>query len=263
MLRLLSTVIMIGAAGLASQTFAGTELGFRLSVVSNHSGTEQELRAWTYLELGRLKGAQRKEKDPATGKIYQWKGILLSEVVEQALAAIPVEHKALIDLVVLKGTAGRQALISRAFLMKYPILLALSRDGQTLKQQGPIYSVAPWTSNPRIVQEGVPLENLFVPGVTQVELSNYREKFGAYFLKRRTDPAAVRGEKLFFQNCMSCHALGQGPGISELFSLDRNRKFVLSDHLDVKGLPQTGERDKRFLANYLEAYRAERPDSSQ
>jgi hypothetical protein len=237
---------------------------YRLNATLSQAGVEQPLKSWSFDELSRLKTASSRERDPESGKLVNWKGVLLSSVVDAALGGLAAEHKARVDLVILKSETGR-ALIPRAFIVKYPVLLALARDNKwDLGEQGPIYSVIPWTSKgDRIRREDVPVESFFLPRVRTIEFANYRDQYGFLFLKRRTDPAAMRGEKLFIQNCVSCHVgSGRGPAPAALGSGERARQVAMAsdEHPRVRGFVRRfTEQDVRSLVSYLDAYRVENP----
>jgi mono/diheme cytochrome c family protein len=156
-----------------------------------------------------------------------------------------------VDLVIIKSTSGGQVLLPRSVVTKYPVLLAL-QDGKTSL-------VLPWTSKPKIMQEGLPVESYFIGDVSRVELSNYRDRFGSVFLRRRTDPLAMRGEKIFVQNCIGCHAGAQPPSIVDVSGETQSRRLASSGHPQVKGIPKLNDRDRKALVNYLDAYRAENP----
>ncbi len=216
----------------------------------------QQLRTWNGEELSRLKRHSSREKDPATGQVVRWEGILLSELVDEALHSLSPKTRADIDLIRLRNASGEQALIPRAFVVKYPILLAFQRDDRSLGAQSP-YSVIPWTSKSKITQEGVPLERFFLPGVAEVEFLNSVELFAAYRLKRRTDPAAMNGEKIFLRTCVNCHSTGTGPSLSSVSAPEPSRKLASGGHPEVPGGPRIEGKERRFLSAYLDAVRGE------
>ena len=116
------------------------------------------------------------------------------------------------------------------------------------------------------MQEGLPVESYFLSEVSRLELSNYSERYSGLFLKRRTDPLAMRGEKIFVQNCITCHSTGKIPSLTDGADHGAARqKLASGGHPPVKGSPKLNDRDFRALVNYLDAYRAEqvsRPASS-
>ena len=226
---------------------------FTLKAELSRAGTRQELKNWSLAELRTLRQISCQEKDPQSLKICSWKGVSLSALVDGALKDLSAEERAHVDLVILRNEKGDQALIPRAFVVKYSILLATERDKKNLGTLGPLYSVAPWTSNSKIKQEGMFLEALFISNVDHIELTNYKERYSGLYLKRRTDPAAMKGEKLFVQNCLGCHATGTSPS---------GRALASTGHPAVKGLPQLEAKDIRPLASYLDAYRLENPPQS-
>lgn len=227
-------------------------------------GCERDLKVWEMADLSKLQMKSSVEKDPVTGKMVKWDGILLSKLVEDVLKDLALEHRAQIDLIVLRGKAGDKAVIPRALITKYPILLALnSEKNKKLENRGLIYSVMPWTSKPRILGEELPLERYFIPQVNRIELTNYRQLYDPLYLKRRTDPSAMRGEKIFVQNCVGCHseptttvptalmgAMARGAGS------DSNYKVNYA-HPSVQGGPKLSERDIRSIWRYLEEFKEE------
>ncbi len=148
-------------------------------------------------------------------------------------------------------------MLPRALVQKYPIIVATSRDGLPLGALGPAMTILPWTTRPTLKGEGAPLENLFVAGLESIELANYREVYGRLFLRRRTDPSAMRGEKLFVQNCLTCHTSGKGPAVDEIAQHSRSKRLSDSGHPTVKGGPVLSSRDRRALQSYLDAFLGE------
>lgn len=41
--------------------------------------------------------------------------------------------------------------------------------------------------------------------VKEIRLTSYGERFPQFILKKRTEPTAIKGEKLFLRNCIACH----------------------------------------------------------
>ncbi len=254
-----SLLLLLGLGGLSA--LGGGAAVASESLLSTRYKTPESLQAmdlksWSLGELQKLKQGTSRERDPITGEIVRWKGVLLSDVVEQALKDLPAKVRADIDLLVLKSTSGGQALIPRAFVVKYPILLAFSREEKPLGDRTP-YSVMPWTSKNKIQGEGAPLEAFFLPQVTQIEFTNSKDRFSRFQLKRRTDPAAMRGEKYFVQNCVSCHDTGHAPSISDLSVETKTRSLASVGHPAVKGSPKLDASSKRYLSAYLDAFRSE------
>ncbi len=218
-----------------------------------NGGKLQELKYWTLETLSHWKQSSNQEQEPGTRKRVHWQGVLLSEFMDHALEGLTADQKAQIDLVILKDQKGIRALIPRFFIVKYPILLALKKNRQELGLEGPLYSRVSGLLHSKVHQENLPVEFFSVPGLVEVEFSNYREKLGDIFLKRRTDPAAVRGEKIFVQNCASCHAVGHGPSLAEISRLNGGqggRILASMSHPEIKGSPQLSPRDWRSLESY-------------
>lgn len=259
-LGVLLLLITIGISGVfAGET--GTQGPF-LTALTHVEKKSETVKSWSMEQVKSLKKASSHERDPKTGQVVRWDGVLLSTVVDSAMEGMPAEKKALIDLIILKNASGAQALIPRAFVVKYPILLAMKRAQSDLGPLGPLYSVVPWTSKAKIMKESVPLEHFFIPGIHQIQLTNYRELYSQVYLKRRGDPAAIRGEKLFVQNCISCHAAGQGPGVQQISSTRAVASSGLR-HPKISSSLNLTEKDWRFLESYVAAHRSEsNPDGA-
>ena len=234
-----------------------------IEVTWSATGEARTLRSWNQGDLKALKPQARSEKDPRSGQSVLWKGVLLQEIVDKSMEALPLEMRAQVDLLVLTGRGGAQTVMPRSVVVKYPVLIAWEKGAQPMDQ---VQTVAPWTTRPRILQEGLPVESYFVPELERVELTNFRERYQGLFLRRRTDPVAMRGEKLFVQNCVGCHAsqLGSGLTISALTQETRARTLASQGHPPVRGgVPRLNPADRRYLVSYLAAYRGESQSSGQ
>jgi len=219
-----------------------------VTVVWTATQASQAPTVFSSADLTHIKRLSSSETDPETGKSVHWDGISLGDLIDRTMKSISNEKKAQIDLVVLKTADGAEALVPRSFIVKYPMMLANRKDHKALTG---FESVAPWTSQSKVKAEGLPLETYFLKGITQVELGNYRERYGSVYLKSRKEPTALRGEKIFIQNCLSCHNGAKGEkGITEA------RRYM-DQHPTVAGAPKLDERDRRSLKTYLETYQAE------
>ncbi|MBL7714688.1 MAG: cytochrome c [Bdellovibrionales bacterium] len=229
------------------------------------------LKTWAIAELKGMKQVTRSEKDPQDGKMVAWKGVLFSSLIDEVLKSLPAEVKAQIDLVVFRGKGGTQALVPRAFTVKYPVLMALGASGKEggFNDLGPVYSVIPWTTVGKIKSEEAPVQSFFIPGVSEIQFSNYRKVFGKFFLAKRTDPAAMRGEKLFVQNCISCHGAAQMAGqavklagsdkkippLDLIYDPARMDRLVKQGHPAAPGVVTLKEKESKALVSYMDAHR--------
>ena len=182
---------------------------------------------------------------PSAGR--RW---VLPALLEQSMASLTPEARAQVDLVIVRGESGRQAWIPRAFLSKVQMRL----------EKGPGASGSRFrTVMPASVRtpEELPWGTYEIDGVTRVELTSYQAQWGSHLLKRRTDPAALRGEKLFVQNCMSCHSTGvtQWKTVGTRFSEGLPR--ALSQHPMRDGLRKLDDRSSRALISYWNAWLSE------
>ncbi len=201
------------------------------------------------------------EKDPVAvdGKENsRFQGLSLSLLIEEATKTFTATDRSDTDLVVLKSRAGREVLMPKAFLVKYPqIQIAFKKDGQSLGAVSPRL-VLPATTDSKIKKENMLLEPMFVSELGSVTLSSYERRYGAFFLKRRTDPAAMRGEKLFLQNCVTCHTQ-PAVAMAALTSSEKVQKVAQGEHPNVPGnhgFSQIFDKKAiRSLVSYLEAFR--------
>lgn len=250
-----SFIFLLIMTGSVSTGYAYASIQPLKAMLMEASGTAQELQSWTLGDLEKVAKNSSNEKDPESGKLLRYKGVSLIQLVDQALAKITPERRAQIDLVILKG-ASDQALIPRSFIVKYSMLVAFQADGKELGADKGPYTVVPWTSKPQLLNEYLPVESYFIPQLKEIQFANYKDRYGQFYLKRRTDPAAMRGEKLFVQNCLACHAAGRGP------SLEKTRTVANEVHTGqrpTKGMPKFSEKERRYLGNYFDAFFGENP----
>lgn len=198
-----------------------------------------------------------------------WTGVLLAELIQKGLSQLPAEKKATVDLVGLTSKGGQQVLIPRYVIVKYPVALVYQKNRQPIPESdgGPFQLFIPSAAAKKITQEGLPVERFALSQVHQIEPSNYQDRFGTFFLKRRTDPSAMRGEKLFVQSCLSCHFHGISypahPARAPQQAWARNREVSSQrKHPSASGVPNFSERDWRALASYFDAYQSENPQVS-
>jgi hypothetical protein len=242
----LSGALLVGSVSAADASSSPT-----ISVVWQRSGGqgEQVLKAFGSGDLKGIKSGRLREKGPGSDRVLEWKGPLLGSLLDEAMKPLNAEAKSQIDLIVLKGGKGEQAWIPRAFLTRYPMLLA----------EPTLDSVVPTTSWAKIQTEDLPHGTYWVRGVQRVELTNYREQFGRFYLKRRTDPAAMRGEKVFVQNCLACHSGGAKPAASWQ---GESLVDLLKKHPRKTGFQEVNARTEKALASYWTAYRSEQGESA-
>ncbi|MCM2323444.1 MAG: cytochrome c [Oligoflexia bacterium] len=245
------TAVLLPLLFFAVSSFGQATESQALEVSWTSSIGTQSLRSWTPAELKTFRLSQAQEKDK-TGKTLKWEGILLSRLVDAALEKLTVEQKAQVDLLVLKNGEGGQAIIPRHVVEKYPLLVAHRKSGKELDSAT---VVVPVSTAPKIQDEGLPLGTYGLAGLSHVELTSYPLRYSSLFLKRRTDPAAIRGEKMFVRNCIACHSGGP----TSLSSNTEARSLASAGHSRIGDVPQLSERDVRALVSYLEAYRVENP----
>ncbi|MBY0470742.1 c-type cytochrome [bacterium] len=262
-LGLLSLIAVAGSLSCSSSKGGEYTVSAYFSNNPESSDTKDLLvKKWTLPELKAMKQVTTHEKNPLTGGVAKWVGVPLASLIEEAFKEIPAEKRAQVDLIILKNDEGKQALVPLFFSNRYPILIALHKDRMGLPpNMGPVYSVVPWTSKPKVLGESVPLESYFLSKISKIELTNYQVRYGHLFLKRMTDPAAVRGQKLFVQSCVTCHATGRGPTVEVVAGLteDQQRKMLESGtHPGNQSGIKLSPKDLRALMSYLKAYQQEK-----
>lgn len=256
--RILRVGVLAGMAGVAA---GNVDAALQIAWESPTAAAPTVLRNFTLEELGQKKSSLLTEVDPlnkASKETAKFLGPSLSALVEETTKSLTAADRSTTDLVVLKTKSGKEALMPKAFLQKYPsIQLALKKNGQSLGLEAPRV-VLPTTSNSKIKSESILLEPLFVSELTEITLSSYEKRYGAFFLRRRTDPAAMRGEKLFLQNCVSCHTQ-PGVAMNSLASTEKVEKIAKGQHPDVPGVHDFksifDKKATRSLVSYLEAFK--------
>jgi hypothetical protein len=241
-------------ASLLALLVQGESARAALRVVLQTGLSEILLGEFNLTELPKSAKKTSSEKDPQTGDLVKWEGYLLSALVDHALEKLTVEQRASVDLVVLQGRDGKKAAIPRVIVATNPMILALKRGGKELAERGPVYSVVPWTSQSKLSKEPLPLERYFIPGVERIELTSSRSVYGMYLLTKRSDPRAVKGERLFVQACMGCHDRVSADSKKRGYPLTLSKGV---QHKEVAGLPSFSASDHRALETYFKALSAE------
>jgi hypothetical protein len=233
----------ISLAGISLVTTAGASEPVQMTWTA--ATPSQTLQAWTDESLHSLRNVSVHEKDLASGQTVSGRGILFSTLIEKTLEPLGPTQKAQVDLVVLKSKSGATVQLPRWLITKYPVAL-LDSESKGLQL------VLPVTSKPKIKDEGLPLESYALSGIVGIELSSYQQNYSSYFLKNRMDPLAVRGEKLFVQNCTSCHTGKTMERTPATAAATRHPEITASP-----GNLKLNSRDLRALTSYLSAYRSE------
>jgi hypothetical protein len=255
-----------GVVVLACLTLVGVgnaDAALQIAWESPSATIPQVLKDFTLEDLEKKKAQLLTEIDPLAkgGKeSARFLGPSLSELVAETTKGLTAADRSTSDLVVLKTRTGKEALMPKAFLVKYPqIQLALKRNGQTLGAEAPRV-VLPATTNSKIKGENILLEPLFLSELVQITLTSYEKRYGAFILTRRTDPAAMRGEKMYLQNCVSCHSSAPTTQAS-LASPVMVEKIAGGGHPEFPGVKYFklifDKKSTRSLTSYLEALKSQ------
>ena len=205
--------------------------------------------------------ATRSQRSATEGSTYH--GISLAELVDEVTTPLTVEERSRVDLIAFdRPGSDRKILLPRALLKKFPGILLAVTDRK-------IRLVLPKETHAKLQSEGILIEALGSREVSGVSLTSYDQRYAAVLLKRRTDPAAMRGEKLYVQNCLGCHAGAPGAGDSrpDLSTPEKMKKFLgEGTHPSVSGVSQWNElldtKKSRSLASYLSAREGEKAAAS-
>jgi hypothetical protein len=215
------------------------------------SGEPVLLKSWTLSELRALKQVSSSERDPDSGQSVLWKGPLVSTLIDGAIEKLSVEERAALDLISVQGSAGAgsaEAFFPRAYAQRYTVRLAILGTGAEATTR----LVFPWTSQSQILKESAPLAQLFVKKPTALILENMKQRFSPWYLARRSDPAALRGERTFLQNCILCHGGDQ----ARFLRPEVSARILSEPHPQVTPKVQVSDaREKRAIASYLDLLR--------
>ncbi|MCM0605551.1 MAG: hypothetical protein KA715_05625 [Xanthomonadaceae bacterium] len=171
----------------------------------------------------------------------------LKKWIEEATLGMTGDENAQIDLLIFEGAGGKKAFVPRHVLQRFDLFLAKP----TAMTAVGLDIVVPRKVYPKISSEHLPLDSYMIESVTTIELTNYKTHYGQYLLKKRSDPAAARGEKLFLQTCLGCHSVHNKVETSSLKTkLEQMETFK---HKVGEGLPSFDEKESRSLKSYVKA----------
>jgi len=158
-------------------------------------------------------------------------------VMEGVVAKFQPEENATVDLLVFESGSGKKSLIPRWFLTRYDLFLAETPEGLKL--------IPPTRSFPKSLTEHLPLISYVLEDVKSLQLTSYELFYQPYILKKKTDPAAVRGEKFFLQSCLACYS-------DPKKMVDAIRAATAEAKPEDVGLPpKLDEKDWRALKTYV------------
>ncbi|HTL13440.1 MAG TPA: hypothetical protein VL588_13180 [Bdellovibrionota bacterium] len=228
-----------------------------LTLSVRQGGRVVALKSFKIADLLARKQVRVAGHGPGSSDSHEWSGVPITELINGVLAESPQARAFEIDLLVLKTADGAKSILPRSFINKYPVILALKKEGSALSK---ISTVVRNPESSDIRREMLPVDSYFVSGLVEIEMANYREQFPSVFLKNRSDPRRMRGERLFVKTCMGCHGRSEWPMGDALSRklLGRGRDLPL--HPGVEGMPSLAEPDHAGLKSYFEAVRLENPD---
>ena len=125
----------------------------------------------------------------------------LGKLVDGALSTLVLPERSQVDLLVIKTKDGSEVFLPRFLVHRH------SFEVRTDNAQG-LQVVAPDNIESRLEKEGFAASSLSASRVDSVQLTSFKNRFGAYLLTNRSDPSSVRGEKIFLQRCVGCHQGG-------------------------------------------------------
>ena len=254
-------IIDASARGLASDLPAlrGDLEEAQIKVVWRQGSQDRTLKSWYLEELLQWHLVKKRERDPKGGAASDWAGVDLENLVDLGLKGLAIEEKATIDLLILRTLEGGEFLIPRSFIKKYPVLLAFLKNGDYLNVEAPFSSIPPLSSYTQTGMEVYPVQRFFVPAVKEIILTNSHDRFPYAFLTRRSNPAALRGEKVFVKTCMNCHSQAEFPKPSQLAkkAIEAGELFP-KQHQKVQGMPELNYKQALGLKAFFKAHLSEK-----
>jgi len=250
-------VLLLSLYSLISGAMASVEIKFTLSSGS-FSILESLQKAdvpLTEITLDELKKNSKTmaQADPQTGIIKNYKGILLSAFLERIAEVVGESKNAQYDLVQFKSIDGKEVFIPRVLANKYPLLLVQESNGLEL--------ILPWTTHPKILEEKVPVQKLFIHSIQNISLNDSKTQFSSLFLKVRTNPRAIRGEHLILRSCVGCHQMDKLNNLKQQASFTPNgdaiKALLLDKHGKQKGSPTYTQNDVASILAYAKGKIAE------
>lgn len=187
----------------------------------------EQLKQWSEAELSK----QRRPGD-----------ISLKELVEVSSASLTDTKLSEVDLFNFYDPSGKIiARVPRFLIWRDRVRLRFDLKSKTLSAK-----VLP--------TEGqlVPFAEMDVASLARVEMVNSWKQYPGIRLGLRTNPAAVRGEKLLTHNCLSCHSLPKNPPLNARMACGLERQALNLKHGD-KWSHALDEYAHRGLQAYCEA----------
>lgn len=214
----------------------------QLELVVSRDGANHLIKKVTFDELSSNFADQKQRKK---------KEVLLAQILERGLEFISPESRTEIDLLILVNHQKEWVSIPRWVLTKYPYLLALRLDSK-----GEIVSCLRDGKNQKNISQKLSVEKFFLHQILRLEFSSYKDQYGPLLLKRRTNPVDILGEKLFVENCTSCHFKDRARGVESLFKMvsslssDKMKLFVQRGHFPQKSKQEFPLKNRRAVADY-------------
>lgn len=197
----------LGSVFVCSSEAARLSSGPPVEVYRLIGGQKTLLKRWQGEEWAKLKVQSINERNLRSGQSQEGSGFVVSQWIQKVTEGLSAPERAEIDLIEFEGSRGH-AWVPWFLINRFRVSMTLG-DGK----RAPIgWSLTmPVRSQPEILLEGVPLAAMELEGVERVVLSRYSDRTAGLKLEKRSDPVALRGEKLFQQGCASCH--GQTPNL--------------------------------------------------
>jgi len=236
-----------------------------LKVFWKMGAQSKQLKSWTLTELLNWKLDQKREKVPQESSVALWEGVDFNKLIDVALEGVTLHERGEIDLVLLKGQDNKVITVPRSFIRKFSFLLAIKKNGKPLTAPyAPFFSVVPVSSlsagdKRKLDEEIYPLHLFSVTGIKEITFTRVQDQYGSLFLRRKTNPLALRGERVFVWNCNTCHAMdkvspdprwSKAIESSELFKTHKNKGLIL---------PDFNRLDRLGLIAYFEQHQKENP----
>ena len=122
--------------------------------------------------------------------------IKMSELIDKIMEGLKADQRAKVDLVQFTFAEGPKAYVPRALFKKRVWTL----DNTSGKPE-----LIPPTRDSELTREGFWMDPFKRKIVTGIDLLESKTRFIHFFLIKRSDPVASRGERLYLQACITCH----------------------------------------------------------
>lgn len=157
----------------------------------------RNLNSWTFERIrAEGKWVERSEEG------RNWEGVTFLSLLERSFEELTPEERSLTDWLVVTTYDGKRVSFPRFLTNRYQVLVGRAKD----RPADGWHLVLPVEAQPKIRQEFLPLSALRGVSIQQITFTRLEAVVAQdLFLRDRSNPLALRGEKRFLQTCVACH----------------------------------------------------------